>query len=365
MRITRARRRNTRANRLIFETSWFLAAVTTLIFAGCSTHSPAAQIHQKTPREPGYVLVIHGGSGVPERNEMTPERDAELRATLDLALRAGEQVLSTNGICTDAVTASIRVLEDSPLFNAGRGAALNRDGIAEMDSAIMEGSTRRAGAVAAVHRARNPIDAARAVMEQTPHVLLVGAGADAFIADHHLAEESPEYFITEPRRRQWEQWRREHSLRSATGPDAIHRQDRARLGTVGAVALDRHGNLAAGTSTGGLCGKLPGRVGDSPLIGAGTYADNASCAVSATGHGEFFIRVGVAHDIAARMTYQGMSLQDAADHVVRKTLVQIGGEGGIIAVDRKGHIAMPYNGDGLHRGFVREGGPRTVAIYEK
>ncbi len=328
---------------------------------GCTTRGTGSK---STPTL-GFVLVIHGGSGVPDRGTLTPEHDAELRAALNLALQAGERILRTNGTSSAAVVAAITVLEDSPLFNAGRGAVLNRDGVVEMDAALMEGAGRRAGAVAGIHTARNPIEAARAVMEHTPHVLLVGSGADAFVAEQKLRVEPPNYFITEPRRREWEQWRREKGLRSDAGPEGLHNRSRNRLGTVGAVALDRHGNLAAGTSTGGLGGKRPGRVGDSPLIGAGTYADNDTCAVSATGHGEFFIRAMVAHDIAALMAYRGLSLESAAELVVRRKLVDFGGEGGVIAVDRKGNVAMPYNGDGMHRGMVRENGERSTAIYEK
>ncbi len=304
-----------------------------------------------------------------QRSDRSPEKEQALHQALREALRAGDNILRTNGTSLDAVTAAIQVLEDSPLFNAGRGAVLNREGVAEMDASIMDGANRRAGAVAGIHHPRNPIEAARAVMERTPHVLLVGPGADAFAAQQGLRLEPAAYFITEPRRQQWERLRRGQAGGSPppprslarSEPQSAHRRSAPdRTGTVGAVALDRHGNLAAGTSTGGLAGKLPGRVGDSPLIGAGTYADNATCAVSATGHGEFFIRAAVAHDVAALMAYRGLSLEQAADLVVRRKLVDFGGEGGLIAVDRKGRLAMPFNSEGMYRGYVREGGaPQT------
>lgn len=366
---------------------WFrlaLGLALTLALAGC--RSPAGS-HSTPPR---YVLVLHGGAGVLDRKAMSSEKTAALRQAMTEALRVGEMVLRTNGTSLDAVSATIKVLEDSPLFNAGRGAVLNRDGIAEMDASIMEGATRRAGAVAGIHNARNPIEAARAAMERTPHVLLAGPGADAFAVQQGLRLEAPDYFITEPRRQQWERLRRENASRTDIDParageqagtpdsqpagqgiqagtdhsDDAHFAFRDRVGTVGAVALDRHGNLAAGTSTGGLADKLPGRVGDSPIIGAGTYADNATCAVSATGHGEFFIRAAVAHDIAALLAYRGLSLEKAANLVVRRKLVDFGGAGGVIAVDRQGHIATPFNSEGMYRGHVREGSEPHIGIYE-
>lgn len=312
---------------------------------------------------PPFALVVHGGAGVIAKKEMTPEKEAARRAVLAEALRAGHAVLKANGTSLDAVVAAIKILEDSPLFNAGKGAALNRNGVAELDAAIMDGATRKAGAVAAVRRIKNPITAARRVMEQTPHVLLSGAGADAFAREQGLKLMPPSYFVTPERRQQLEEIQRaEKSLPKA---HAARTQVADRVGTVGAVALDRHGNLAAGTSTGGLANKLPGRVGDSPIIGAGTYADNATCAVSGTGQGEFFIRAVAAHDIAALMNYKQMSLKDAANEVVMKKLVAMKAEGGAIAVDCRGNIAMPFNCEGMYRGSIREDGQMEIAIYEK
>ena len=336
-----------------------------LIFLACLWSLSAIPVHRVAATEPQtsapYVLAIHGGVGVRSKIEMTPAKEAALRATLADSLRAGQAVLQANGTSLDAVVAAIKILEDSPLFNAGKGAALNRDGVAELDAAIMDGATGKAGAVAAARRIKNPIEAAYRVMEKTPHVLLAGAGADAFAREQGLRLMPPEYFVTAERRKQLEHIQREE--RSKSQPRASRPSTPDRVGTVGAVALDRHGNLAAGTSTGGLANKRPGRVGDSPLIGAGTYANNASCAVSGTGQGEFFIRSIAAYDIAARMAYPGASLKDAAEAVVTKKLTALRAEGGVIALDRQGNLAMPFNTEGMYRGSLREGGQPDIAIY--
>lgn len=316
------------------------------------------------PNHPAaFALAIHGGAGVIAKKEMTPATEAAYRAKLAEALRAGHAVLAAHGTSTDAVIAAIKILEDSPLFNAGKGAALNHDGVAELDAAIMDGATRKAGAVAAVKRIQNPIEVARLVMNKTPHVLLISDGAEAFTRQQGVKMMPPEYFITEDRRKQLEAIKREEKAKPQSSLDPAARA--LGIGTVGAVALDKHGNLAAGTSTGGLANKMPGRIGDSPLIGAGTFANNATCAVSATGQGEFFIRWVVAHDISALMEYKKLSLADAADAVVMKKLVESGGEGGVIALDRHGNIAMPYNTEGMYRGTIRQDGQPQVLIYEK
>jgi len=319
----------------------------------------AAESNQSAP----VVLVIHGGAGVISKEEMTPEKEKAQLAALTESLQAGHAILKTNGTSLDAVIAAIKVLEDSPLFNAGRGAVLNSDGVVELDAAIMDGATRKAGAVAAARHIKNPIEAARLVMEKTRHVMLVSEGAEAFAKGQGIAIMPRDYFITEHRKKQLE--RIQNEQKQAPKPQSIRQKEQTTdlVGTVGAVALDRHGNLAAGTSTGGMANKKPGRVGDSPIIGAGTYANNATCAVSATGHGEYFIRAVVAHDISALMEYKGISLSEAADLVVKKELVEFGGEGGLIAVDRKGTIAMPFNSQGMYRGYVREDGTTFVAIY--
>ena len=314
-------------------------------------------------RSASFVLVIHGGAGVVSKDQMSPAQEAEYRAALKTALQAGYGVLRTNGTSLDAVAAAIKVMEDSPLFNAGHGAVLNSAGEVELDAAIMDGATRKAGAVAAVKHIRNPIELARLVMDRSPHVMLVGEGAEAFAKEQGVPLVPQDYFITQHRKQQLERVQREE--KSAPKPRSMRRTGRAseQVGTVGAAALDAQGNLAAGTSTGGIVNKRPGRVGDSPLIGAGTYANNATCAVSATGHGEHFIRAVVAHDISALIAYKGLSLTEATDLVVKKELAEFGGEGGVIAVDRKGNVAMPFNSQGMYRGSVREDGRIVVEIY--
>ena len=329
-----------------------------LLMSDVATPRPAA-----AERRGPFVLVVHGGAGVISRAEMTPQKEADYRRALEESLRAGSDVLQTNGTGMNAVVAAIKVLEDSPMFNAGRGAVLNSAGEVELDAAIMDGATRKAGAIAAVKHIRNPIELARLVMAESPHVMLVGEGAEAFATGQGMALAPRDYFIIEDRRKQLERIQRQQ--KSAPTPQSMWQMERATdlFGTVGAVALDKHGNLAAGTSTGGIANKMPGRVGDSPIIGAGTYANNATCAVSATGHGEYFIRAVVAHDISALIEYERLSLSAAADLVVKKELVQFGGEGGVIALDRKGNIAMPFNSQGMYRGFVREDGKAVVEIY--
>jgi beta-aspartyl-peptidase (threonine type) len=308
------------------------------------------------------VLVIHGGAGVrPEK--LPPEREKKYRAELEKALEAGYDALNRQGgTSLDAVEAAIRYMEDSPLFNAGKGAVFTHDGRNELDAAIMDGQNRRAGAVAGVTQVKNPISAARAVMEKSKHVLLVGQGADRFAASVGLEIVSPVYFWT-PERWQELQEDMEKEAKASKAGAAAHFQEEAAYGTVGAVALDRAGNLAAGTSTGGTSNKLPGRVGDSPLIGAGTYADEL-CAISGTGHGEVFIRFNVAHDIAARMKYKGLALQESAEEVMAQLPVEKKGVGGLIALDRHGNFVMPFNTKGMFRGHIVDGKP-TVAVFEK
>ncbi|GMU68905.1 MAG: hypothetical protein AMXMBFR37_12370 [Steroidobacteraceae bacterium] len=301
-----------------------------------------------------YAIAIHGGAGTLPRAAMTPERDQAYRAGLAAALDAGYAVLDGGGTSLDAVTTAVRILEDDPLFNAGRGAVLTAGGIAELDASIMDGRTLAAGAVAGLRHVRNPIELARAVMEHSSHVMLIGGGAEEFALERGMAPVPNEYFHTETRRLQLQR-----ALPGGGGPV----NELSALGTVGAVALDQDGNLAAATSTGGMTAKRYGRVGDSPIIGAGTYADNAGCAVSATGHGEFFIRTVVAHDICARVAYAGATLAEAADAVVMDRLRQMGGEGGIIAVDARGNVVMPFNSEGMFRGARSADGRREIAIY--
>jgi len=302
------------------------------------------------------VLAIHGGAGTIDRDRMNSRRERRYREALAAALRAGYAILEAEGSSMDAVVEAVVVLEDSPLFNAGRGAAFNASGEHELDAAVMEGATGRAGGVAAVRRVKNPVIAARAVMERTPHVLLAGAAADRFARDAGVPIVAPRYFSTPERTRALARARaREH------GQDRTRSSAAERHGTVGAVALDRCGNLAAATSTGGYTNKMAGRVGDSPLVGAGLYAENATCAVSTTGHGEAFMRAVLAYDLAARMRYRGETLATAARRALDR-IVALGAEGGLIAVDRAGHVAMPFVSEGMYRGAAR-GGRYTVAIY--
>jgi isoaspartyl peptidase/L-asparaginase-like protein (Ntn-hydrolase superfamily) len=290
------------------------------------------------------VIALHGGAGTIRKSDMTPQRAAQYRAALKSALECSFQVLETGGSSLDAVTAAVVAMEDSPLFNAGRGAVYNADARHELDAAIMDGKALRAGAVTCVERIRNPVLAARAVMEHTRHVLLAGKGAERIARKLGLRFERKEYFATPARLA------------------ALRRNLQSHHGTVGAVALDRQGNLAAATSTGGYTGKLPGRVGDSPLVGAGTYADNRACAVSGTGLGELFIRALVAYDVAARMRYRRESLATAA-RAALANVARLGGDGGLVAVDRRGNIAMPFNSQGMYRACIDRRGRRTVAIY--
>lgn len=303
------------------------------------------------------VIVIHGGAGTITRANMTPEREREYRTALTNALRSGYAVLAAGGSSLDAVETAVRSMEDSPLFNAGKGAVFTHEGRNELDASIMDGRTRQAGAVAAVTIIRNPISAARAVMEKSPHVMMVGRGAELFATQQGLAIVDPSYFWTE---RRWKALQ-EELLKEKKVSD-YRPTGEMKFGTVGAVALDRHGNLAAATSTGGMTNKRFGRVGDSPIIGAGTFADNKTCAVSATGHGEFFIRYSVAYDIAALMEYRGLSVRAAADEVIHKKLKGVGGEGGVIALDANGNYAMSFNSDGMYRGVMR-GNSIQVEIY--
>jgi L-asparaginase / beta-aspartyl-peptidase len=309
--------------------------------------------------EVGFALAVHGGAGTIPRDERSASRTGSYHEGLRRALVAGRDILAAGGGALDAVTEAVIVLEDDPLFNAGRGSVFTAEGTQEMDASVMDGGNRRAGAVAGIFGPRNPIFAARAVMERSSHVLLVGQGALAFCREHGIAFAEPSYFFSEAR---W--WELQDALQRHGRGLANIADERPRSGTVGAVARDRDGNLAAATSTGGMTGKTPGRVGDSPIIGAGTYADNASCAVSATGHGEFFIRYGTAFEIAARLRLAGQSLQQAAASVI-EGLAAIGGSGGLVAIDRSGDLVLPFNTPRMYRGYVREGEAIHTAIYNE
>lgn len=315
------------------------------------------------------ALAIHGGAGTIRRENMTSEQETAYRDKMEESLNAGYAVLESGGSALEAVIAAVKIMEDSPLFNAGKGSVFTSDGKNEMDAAIMDGATKNAGAVAGLTRVKNPVTAALAVMTRSPHVLMIGQGAEQFAEEQGLELVDPSYFKVQKRYEQWlkikesEQQKLDHSSLLQLELEDPYFKDR-KFGTVGAVALDKEGNIAAATSTGGMTNKRYGRVGDVPIIGAGTYADNASCAVSATGHGEFFIRAVVGHEIAAQMKYAGKTLEEAADEVVMKQLVDLKGEGGVIAIDREGNIAMPFNSEGMYRGYIREKGQGKTYIYK-
>lgn len=305
-----------------------------------------------------FALVVHGGAGVIERDQLSAAEEQSIRADLDAALEAGRRILAGGGSALDAVEAAVVALEEFPRFNAGKGSVYNAEGRHELDASIMEGQTRRAGAVAGVETIRNPVRLARAVMEQSPHVMMIGAGAEKFAdIQPQIERVSNDWFDTDTRRAQLDQ--EQARERSEAGDESLRGKY---FGTVGAVALDSQGNLAAATSTGGMTNKRYGRVGDSPLIGAGTWADER-CAVSGTGWGEFFIRNVVAHDIAARMAYRGDGLASAADAVILQRVPELGGDGGAIAVDRDGNIAMPFSTAGMYRAWIGTDGSRGTAIF--
>ena len=333
---------------------------------------PAEIKQRQGPQNPRLGFVIHGGAGVIKKGSLTPERERQYRAKLEEALLAGFKALQAGKSGLDAVEIAIRMLEDSPLFNAGKGAVFTADGKNELDASIMNGKTLAAGAVAGLHHVKNPITLARAVMEKSPHVMMIGDGAEKFAKEQNIELVDAKYFWTQERwdslQRILKQEKEKAAETPATKPKGVS-QHLAELpynkfGTVGAVALDKDGNLAAGTSTGGMTNKKYGRVGDAPIIGAGTYANNDSCAVSATGWGEFFIRLGVARDICAVMEYRGMPIQNAADQVIKQKLQKLGGDGGVIGLDKFGNIAISFNSEGMYRAYIGSDGKPVVEIYK-
>jgi L-asparaginase / beta-aspartyl-peptidase len=347
--------------------AWIRWGAAICLLCACGAASTQQPVHR-------WAIVMHGGAGVIERATMDPKTEAAYRAGLTEAIEAGAKVLDGGGSSLDAIEASIRILEDNPLFNAGRGAVFSAEGRNELDSAIMDGATLKAGAVAGVTRTRHPISLARAVMETSQWVMLSGAGADAFAAHVGLEQVDPSYFFTEQR---WDLLVKELTTeglpipaRPAGAPPApvepvtqIEPSTAHKYGTVGVVALDKQGNIAAGTSTGGLTAKRWGRIGDSPIIGAGTYASNQSCAVSGTGTGEYFIRLGVAREVCNLVHFKGMRLQNAADEVVHKELEALHGDGGLIAITPDGQMAWSFNTSGMYRARLAEGGKVEVEIY--
>lgn len=321
-----------------------------------------------------FALAIHGGAGTILKESMSHALEEEYKAKLKEALDSGFAILKRDGSSLDAVEAAVKIMEDSPLFNAGKGSVFSSEGKNEMDASIMDGKTMKAGAVAGVTTIKNPISAARRVMENSPHVMLAGKGAEKFAAEQKLEIVAPEYFFDSLRYKQWQKIKEtekiqldHNSERGDVKPSfdvEFNPNPDSKYGTVGAVAVDKNGNLAAATSTGGMTNKKFGRVGDAPIIGAGCYANNKTCAVSSTGHGEFFIRGVVAYDISAMMEYKSLSLHEAAETVINKKLSASGGTGGVIAVDAKGNIVMPFNTPGMYRGYINENGETEVLIYK-
>lgn len=342
------------------------------LFIILSFVSAHAQNNNHSANETGkYVLVIHGGAGTILKSQMSPEKEKAYQQALQTALNTGSDVLKKGGAALDAVEAAIKTLEDNPLFNAGKGAVFTNEGKNEMDAAIMDGKTLKAGAVASVTTIKNPITAARAVMDKSEHVMMAGKGAEKFAAQSGCTIVDPSYFYTEERWKLLQEVRKEDSLKNLNKDSSrtyLLKQPGNydyKYGTVGAVALDMHGNLAAATSTGGMTNKKYGRIGDSPIIGAGTYANNSTCAISCTGWGEFFIRLVMAKSVSDRMELANMSLKNAADEMIMHKLGELGGDGGLIAVDKNGNIAMPFDTEGMYRGYVKSTGETEIKIYKE
>ena len=330
------------------------------VLAQKAAHPEIKQL--QSPQNPRIGFIIHGGAGVITRGSMTPEVEAEYKAKLTEAVTAGYKALQDGKSSLDAVEIAIRILEDSPLFNAGKGAVFTNDGKNELDSSIMDGKTLAAGAAAGLHKVKNPITLARAIMEKSPHVMMVGDGAEKFAAEQKIELVDEKYFWTQ---RRWDDLQKELEKDKAKvkSQKAKPADVESKYGTVGAVALDRKGNIAAGTSTGGMTNKRYGRVGDVPIIGAGTYANNDTCGISATGWGEYFIRVGVARDISALMEYRAMTVQAAADSVMAK-VKKLGGNGGVVAMDKFGNMAVSFNSEGMYRAYINGEGKAVVEIYK-
>lgn len=339
-----------------------------------------AEIRQlQSPQNPKLGFIIHGGAGVIAKGSLTPEKEKEFRDKLTEVVLAGYRALQDGKSSLDAVEIAIRMMEDSPLFNAGKGAVFTHDGKNELDSSIMDGQTLAAGAVAGLRHVKNPITLARAVMQKSPHVMMIGDGAEQFAKEQKIELVDEKYFWTQQR---WddlqkvlkeekdkiekvEKGKSESSKPSiSSNSTPASQESRNRFGTVGAVALDRNGDLAAGTSTGGMTNKKYGRVGDAPIIGAGTYANNDSCGISGTGWGEYFIRLGVARDVASLVEYRAMPIQAAADLVIRQKLQKMGGDGGIVAMDKFGNMAISFNSEGMYRAYINSEGKPVVEIYK-
>ncbi|MFK7933619.1 MAG: isoaspartyl peptidase/L-asparaginase family protein [Saprospiraceae bacterium] len=347
------------------KTTLFLLFICNLFIIGCTNENNAqvetakAGLNAEAERA-DYAIVIHGGAGTILKENMTDEKEQAYRDALNGALDIGEKILAAGGDGKDAVVETIKYLENIPLFNAGKGAVFTNEGVNELDASFMDGATRNAGAIGGVRIIKNPITAAREVMENSEHVMLTGKGAEQFAIERGLDTVDNKYFYTQDR---WESLQRVIAKENKQTGVKLTPFDE-KFGTVGCVVLDKAGNLIAGTSTGGMTNKRYNRIGDSPIIGAGTYANNETCAVSCTGHGEYFIRYQVAYDISAMMEYKDFGLQQAADYVVNTKLKTAGGTGGVIAVDNKGNVAMPFNTAGMYRGYAKPNGERVVEIYK-
>ena len=339
----------------------FLTLLSFIIIIGISCNNAEGK-NSADDNSGKYVLVVHGGAGTISRQTMTPEREAQYRAGIEAALKAGYKIIEEGGEALDAVEAAVRILEDDSLFNAGKGSVFTHDGRNELDASIMDGRNRNAGAIAGVTIIKNPITAARAVMEKSEHVMLAGRGAELFAIEQNIDTVSPEYFRTEPRWRGLQRSLRADSLKKVNSTASLPADPDQKFGTVGCVALDKNGNLAAGTSTGGMNNKKYGRIGDAPIIGAGSFADNNTVAVSCTGWGEFYIRNVVAYDVSAQMEYKNMSIAEASASVIKK-VGDAGGNGGLIAIDKNGNIAMPFNTSGMYRGAITKDGKIEVYFY--
>ncbi|WP_435578299.1 isoaspartyl peptidase/L-asparaginase family protein [Gilvibacter sp.] len=348
------------------------SVLTISLLLACVNNSDSAQNQQAntsetTASEPTFGIVIHGGAGTILKKNMTDSLEIAYKETLEKAIRVGHKILEEGGDAMDAVTATINVMEDSPLFNAGKGAVFTHEETNELDASVMDGKTLNAGAVAGVTRIKNPIDLAREVMDNSDHVMLAGKGAEIFAETRGIEMVDPEYFFTQNRYnslqriKEQQKTQLDHDDKTAFVDPYIKDY---KFGTVGCAALDKNGNLAAGTSTGGMTNKRWNRIGDAPIIGAGTYANNASCAVSSTGWGEYFIRAMVAHDISALMEYKGMSIQDAARTVIHDKVGGLGGDGGIVAIDKDGNIAMEFNTAGMYRAHMNAAGDLVIGIYK-
>ena len=366
--------------------SFLLIAVVFILPISAQKGSYAEIKQLQSPQNPKLGFMLHGGAGVITKGSLTPEKEKEYRAKLEEAVLAGYKALQSGKTSLDAIEIAIRLLEDSPLFNAGKGAVFTNEGKNELDASVMDGKTLAAGAVAGLRHVKNPITLARAVMEKSEHVMMVGEGAEKFAKVQSIELVDEKYFWTQPRwdslqkilREEKEKEIKKEKVKSQnTGEDDFllknpsyaqmtetEKLPQNRFGTVGAVALDKNGNLAAGTSTGGMTNKKFGRVGDAPIIGAGTYANNETCAVSATGWGEYFIRLGVAKDISSLMEYRAMPVQEAADLVIKQKLQKLGGDGGIVAIDKFGNMAISFNSEGMYRAYINGEGKPIVEIYK-